>query len=122
MKIDASHNTVEQLLLKISIHGPCVLNGCVVRRKSDFAQVAKLRRSTILSLVGSGLIEIDKGHIRLTRKGQYQINKGTQKSHSANYTQRMKDRGCVRKQVWVHPDDIERFEDFLRTLKGPMDD
>lgn len=122
MRIDKHHNTVDQLLLKISVHGPCVLNGCVVRRKSDFTQVAKLRRSTIMSLVGSGFVEIGDGHIRLTRKGQYQINKKAQRSHSATYAQRAKDRGCVRKQVWVHPDDIERFEGFLRTLKGPMDD
>tara|TARA_Y100000310_G_scaffold332538_1_gene408315 strand:+ start:751 stop:1137 length:387 start_codon:yes stop_codon:yes gene_type:complete len=122
LRLEDPHRSSDELLMKISTHGPCILSGCVIYRKSDFAKVAKLRRSTLMSLLGSGLIKIEGSFIRLTSRAQYRITSGYRKVASEKYAKRAKDRGCVRKQIWVHPDDIERFEDFLRTLKGPMDD
>lgn len=122
MTINTQHRNVDELLMKISVHGPCVLSGCTIRRKANYHDVvARPRRATIMALLASGLIALEHGVIKMTSKGLYRLNDG-RKSHSANYHQRLRDRGCVRKQVWVHPDDIERFEDFLRTMKGPMDD
>ena len=122
MTINTTHRNVDELLMKISVHGPCVLSGCTIRRKANYHDVvARPRRSTIMALLATGLVELDHGVIALTQKARYRLGDG-RKSYSAEYHKRLRDRGCVRKQIWVHPDDIERFEGFLRTLKGPMDD
>lgn len=115
--------SVKNVILCISVNSPCVLAGCQIRRKEDYSLVKTMRRSTLLKLFGGGYAEIRDGRLCLTPKGQRELHTPSEhKSRSAAYSQRVRDRGCIRKSIWVHPDDIERFEDFVATMKGPMDE
>ena len=112
--------TVRKIAKELSTNGPYVLVNGQVRKKGELGGVLKMRRSTLLGLIGSGYVVINDSHVQLTDKG-YRVlhSRQDEKTRSAAYAQRMRDRGCVRKNIWVHPDDIPRFNDFIATLKGP---
>ena len=111
--------TLQRVVLEIAINGPYVLVSGVVRQKDEPRQPLKMRKATLLSMLASGHLEIVDCHVRLTTKGRRVLV--DEKLRSIDYATRMKTRGCVRRSVWVHPDDTERFNEFIATLKGPSE-
>lgn len=108
---------LRKVVMAISANGPYVFYNDQMRQKGSPREVLRMRKATLLSLLGSGYIRIKDSHVYLTNKGHYLIANG--KARTASYSQRMRDRGCVRKTIWLHPEDVDKFEAFSATLKGP---
>lgn len=114
--------TLRRIAVTISTTGPYVLSSGVVRQKNPPRDVLKMRKATLMAMVASGHLEIVDHHVRLTELGRGIVpTRQDQRLRSANYAERMRDRGCVRKTLWVHPDDLQRFDDFAATLRGPSE-
>ena len=91
-----------------------IVNG-VVREKSTFKHM-NITRKMMFEILSQGYIKIDTGGVSLTRKGRDAILTGVYpvKTSKDFYHQR-KNRGYHPKTVWVHDDDLDKFEQFVRT-------
>ena len=110
--------TLRRIIEGVVNGGPYVLTpDGIVRQKNMPRKALKMRKSTLMGAIASGHLEVADGHVRATPKSRRML--ANERSRSAEYSSRMRDRGCVRKSLWVHPDDVARFEEFVTTLKGP---
>ena len=98
--------------------GPCHMVEGVVRSKKT-RRALKVRRQTITDLLMNRLVSLDPstGELVVTEDGDRLLrvdgNK-IAKSRMRDYRQKMKTGGWVQKTVWVHEDDLEEFERFMR--------
>lgn len=115
--------TLHRVMTAISNEGPCILHNGRMYSKHTPRGMIKMHRATLMTLISAGYITIKNTHVIMTSKGRRVLDtRDNEQVRSATYAQRMRDRGRVRKSLWVHPEDLRRFEEFTTTLRGPNDD
>lgn len=90
----------------------------VVHVKGEPTSRIMMSNADMLRLMGEGHISIKNRHIIVTASGRRVIaDPDIQKLRSRQYAASMRDRGWVRKSVWVSPADADRFDQFLSTME-----
>lgn len=95
----------------------CVLVGMMLRDKNTFERY-RITNRMLLEMVAKGYVEIRPDRVRVTPKGLYHITEqGVKKKTQKEYYDEKKAAGFVVRQIWVHQDDLDRFDEVMKEFR-----
>jgi len=109
--------TIKRNLKTLSEKDYVMVNGRV-RSKARF-EAYKMRRSILIGLIANGYIEPTDSVIKVTSKGkallfpETKAKRQTAKERNKAYSDKKIANGYVRRSLWIHKDDITKFDDFV---------